>query len=113
MDQASLLVPRIVILFLIPIELGIVAWYFLYWDLFPKYSVQRLLPWLIFLLSGVGIPLLQIFMYKSITSTAKVDDLYVGVTIFAESMLAVALAFYLLFKRRVQSKDAQYCEPSK
>ena len=36
MDQTSLLVPRLTIILLVPIELGIVAWYFLYWDLFPK-----------------------------------------------------------------------------
>ena len=61
MDQTSLLVPRLTIILLVPIELGIVAWYFLYWDLFPKYSIRRLLPWLIFAVTGIGIPLLQIF----------------------------------------------------
>ena len=105
MDQTSLLVARVSILFFIPVELGIVAWYFLYWDLFQKYSVRRLLPWSIFILSAIGIPLLQIFIYRSITSVAKVDDPYVGATIFAESMLAVALIFYLLFKRRSRNKE--------
>ena len=95
-----LLVPRVAILFLVPIELGIVAWYFRYWDLFPKYSVRRLLPWLIFILSAIGIPLFQIFIYRSITSVTKVEDPYVGITIFLESALAVALMFYLLLKRR-------------
>ncbi len=104
MDQTSLLVPRVAILLLIPVELGIVAWYFLYWDLFPKYSARRLLPWVIFVLSAIGIPLLQIFIYRSIMSVAKVEDPYVGVVIFVESMLAVVLVFYLLFKRRSRSK---------
>ena len=104
MDPIPLLEPRIAILFLIPVELGIVAWYFFYWDLFPKYSVRRLLPWLILVLSGVGVPLLQIFIYKLITSTAKIDDPYVNVTIFIESVMAAALSFYLLFRRRTHNK---------
>ncbi len=104
MDETSLLIPRIAILFLVPVELGIVAWYFLYWDLFPKYSVRRLLPWLILVLSAVGIPLLQMLIYKSITSTAKINDPYVGIIIFVESVMAVTLLFYLLFKRRTQNR---------
>ena len=100
MDQTSLLVPRFTIILLVPIEIGIVAWYFLYWDLFPKYSIRRLLPWLIFVVAGIGIPLLQIFVYRSITSVTKIDDPFVFVVIFAESMMSVALAFYLLSKRR-------------
>lgn len=105
MDHTSLLVARVAILLLMPVELGIVAWYFLYWDLFPKYSVRRLLPWSIFIMSAIGIPLLQIFVYRAITSVAKVDDPYVGITIFAESILALALMFYLLFKRRSRSEE--------
>jgi len=104
MDQTSLLVPRLTIILLVPIELGIVAWYFLYWDLFPKYSIRRLLPWLIFAVTGIGIPLLQIFVYRSITSVTKIDDPFVFVVIFAESIMSVALAFYLLIKRR--SRDS-------
>ncbi len=104
MDQTPLLEPRVAILLLVPVELGIVAWYFLYWDLFPKYSVRRLLPWLIFVLSGVGVPLLQMFIYKSITSTAKINDPYVGVIIFVESVMAVALLFYLLLSRRTRGE---------
>ena len=104
MDQTPLLLPRVAILFLVPVELGIVAWYFLYWDLFPKCSVRRLLPWLIVILSGIGVPLLQLFIYKSMTSATKVDDPYVALTIFAESALAVALVFYLLSKRRSRNK---------
>jgi hypothetical protein len=98
MEQASLLLPRVAILFLVPIELGIVAWYLLYWDLFPKYSVRRLLPWFIFILGAIGIPLLQTFIYRS--SVTKIDDAFVEITIFVESALPVALTFYLLFKRR-------------
>jgi hypothetical protein len=107
MDQASLLLPRVAILFLVPVQLGIVLWYLLYWDLFPTYSVRRLLPWLILLLSGIGIPLLQISIYQGITSRAKIDDPFVGITIFIESALAVALMFYLLFKRRSRGKRVE------
>ena len=105
MDQISLQLPRIAILFLVPVELGIVAWYFLYWDLFPKWSVRRLFAWSIFILTVIGVPLLQIFIYRSITSVANVDGSYVLLIIFSESILAVALVFYLLFKRRSRNKE--------
>ncbi len=62
------------------------------------------MPWLIFVLSGVGVPLLQMFIYKSITSTAKINDPYVGVIIFVESVMAVALLFYLLLSRRTRGE---------
>jgi hypothetical protein len=90
---------------LAPIEAGIVAWYFLYWDLFPKYSVRRLLPWLIFIIiTGIGIPLLQISVYRSITSLTKIDDPFVFLVIFFESVTSAALAFYILVKRRKRGK---------
>ena len=62
------------------------------------------MPWLIFVLSGVGVPLLQMFIYNSITSTAKINDPYVGVIIFVESVMAVALLFYLLLSRRTRGE---------
>ncbi len=62
------------------------------------------MPWLIFVLSGVGVPLLQMFIYKSITSSAKINDPYVGVIIFVESVMAVALLFYLLLSRRTRGE---------
>ena len=104
MDHTSLLVPRLTVLLVAPIEFAVVAWYFLYWDLFPKYSIRRLLPWLIFLLTGVAVPLVQISIYRGMTSVTKVDDPFVGIVIFMESMGAVALAFYLLIRRRSRDK---------
>lgn len=107
MEQTSLLLARVAILFLVPVQLGIVAWYLLYWDLFPKYSVRRLLAWSIFFLSMVSIPLLQILIYRAITSIRKIEDPYVAITISVEGALALALMFYLLLKRRCgKSKSA-------
>jgi hypothetical protein len=102
MDRSSLLIPRAVILLLAPLQFAIVAWYFLYWDLFPKYSVRRVVPWLLFVLSGIGIPLLQISIYRAITAVARIDDPFVSITIFVESMMSVALVFYLLRSRRMR-----------
>jgi hypothetical protein len=106
-DQISLFLAHLAVLLLAPIELGLVAWYLLHWDLFPKYSMQRLLPLFVLILSGIGVPLLQAFAYRVITSVTKINDLFVGATIFFQSMLAVALGFYLLFKRRSASKDTK------
>ena len=91
---------------LVPFQLGIVAWYFLYWDRFPKYSLRQLLPWLILFLSGIGVPFAQIWIYRRITSLGRIDDPYLGITIFAQSAMAIALAFYLLVKRRRASRES-------
>jgi hypothetical protein len=99
-----LLVSRILITPLMLIELGIVGWYFLYWDLFPKYSVRRLLPWAILLLSTIGIPLLQIAAYKDVTSQQVVQDPFVPILISTESAASVALAFCLLLRRRLRNQ---------
>lgn len=101
------LLPRILITPLALVELGIVGWYFLYWDLFPKYSIRRLLPWVIFLASAIGIPLLQIAIYKDATSKQVVDDPFVSIVIFAESIASVALAFYLLLRRRSRNRGSK------
>jgi hypothetical protein len=102
MQQTHFLLARLAILPLALVQLSIVAWYLLYWDLFPKYSARRLLPWLIFVLSGIGIPLLQIYIYRSITSVGRIDDLFVAITIVAQSVLAVGVGFYLLRRRQTR-----------
>jgi hypothetical protein len=103
MQETHVLSARLAILPLALVELGVVAWYLLYWDLFPKYSVRRLLPWLIFVLSGIGIPLFQISIYRLITSAVgRIDDLYLAMTIAGQSALAVVLGFYLLRRRQVR-----------
>lgn len=84
------------------VELGIVGWYFLYWDQFPKYSIRRLLPWASFLISLIGIPLLQIAIYKDTTSKNAVDDPFIPILIFTESVASIALTLYLLWRRRSQ-----------
>jgi len=98
---------RLLITPLILVELGIVAWYFLYWDLFPQYSIKRLVPWLIFIISLVTIPLLQIGIYRAITSVKAIEDIFVFLVIFLESLLSAALIFYLLLKRRSQKRESE------
>jgi hypothetical protein len=85
---------------LAPVEMAVVAWYILYWDLFPKYSLQRIVAWLAFISTVVIIPLLQIELYKRINSLERIDDLFIGVLIFTESMLSVALLLFFLNRRR-------------
>ena len=81
------------------LELGIVAWYFLYWDLFPKKSAKRLIPWFIFLLSLLAIPIIQIGIYRKIYSVEIVDNLTVYLIIVLESLFSTVLIFYLLRRR--------------
>jgi hypothetical protein len=96
----ELLTARLAIAPLALVELGVVAWYFLYWDLFPKYSAQRLVPWLIFIMSVIGIPLLQIGIYRKLASAKEVDDVVVLLEIFLESLCSVGLIFVVLLIRR-------------
>ena len=88
------------------LEFGAVAWYLLYWDRFPKNSIRRLLPWLIFILSLVGIPILQIKIYQRVTSLDIVGD-GVFILISLESVLAIALIFYLLVRRRTEGRSSE------
>ena len=96
----ELLTARLAIAPLALVELGVVAWHFLYWDLFPKYSAQRLVPWLIFIMSVIGIPLLQIGIYRKLASAKEVDDVVVLLEIFLESLCSVGLIFVVLLIRR-------------
>ena len=98
---------RLLITPLILVELGIVAWYLLYWDLFPKYFIRKLVPWVLFIFSVIGIPLLQIYIYREITSEKAVNDAFVPLVIFVESMASVALGFYLLLKRRSRKRGSE------
>jgi membrane associated rhomboid family serine protease len=95
---------RLMITPLALVELAIVAWYFLYWDLFPKWSLRRLVPWMIFMISVGGIPFLQIGIYKQLASVAVVDDPFVALLIAAEGLLSAALMFYLLLRRRSKQR---------
>jgi hypothetical protein len=96
----ELLTARLAIAPLALVELGVVAWYFLYLDLFQKYSAQRLVPWLIFIMSVIGIPLLQIGIYRKLASAKEVDDVVVLLEIFLESLCSVGLIFVVLLIRR-------------
>ena len=95
---------KLVTIALAPVEMAVVAWYILYWDLFPKYSVQRIVAWLVFISTTVIIPLLQIELYKRMNALERVDDLFIGVLIFMESMLSVVLLFFFL-NRRIKRKS--------
>ena len=109
MQETRVLSARLAILPLALVELGVTAWYILYWDLFPKYSLRRLLPWLIFVLSGIGIPLLQISIYRLIApAVGRIDDVYLAMTLAGESALAVVLMFYLLHRRRTRQISTRH-----
>ena len=97
MDTA--LPARVPIILLMPLEIGIVGWYFWHWDVLPKYSVRRLLAWAIFMISAVALPLLQISIYRRLTASRRVEDPFVGIVILLESLISVFLAFYLVKKR--------------
>lgn len=88
------------------LEIGIVGWYFSQWDDLPKYSVRRVLAWTIFMISAVALPLLQISIYRRLTSARRVEDPFVGGVILIESLVSVALAFYLV-KRRSRAAGIQ------
>jgi len=88
------------------VQLGIVAWYFLYWDIFPKYSAQKIVSWLLSVLGVSAVPLLQIKIYQAVTSEQKVGDALL-VMIFFECMSSVILLLYLLVKRRNQERRSE------
>ena len=100
-----MIMPRLAIIIITPIQLALVAWYFAYWDKFPKYSLRRIIPWAIFTMSGIGIPLFQIFIYKNISGAKKVDDTWVGVIILLQSGTSIAMMYYILLKRRRNEKN--------
>jgi hypothetical protein len=87
---------------LVPVELSFVAWYMLYWDLFPKYSLRRIVAWLLFIASVVIVPLLQIQLYKSINLIERADSLFISYLIITESVLSTALMFLFLILRRLR-----------
>jgi hypothetical protein len=97
---------ELLIALLVLVELGVVGWYFLHWDLFPKYSIRRLFPWSVLISSILGIPLLQIYIYRTITAETIVGDVMLLI-ISLESILSTALMFYLLLRRRTQRVDSE------
>jgi hypothetical protein len=101
-SMPNLLVSKIAVLPLSIVEWVIVGWYVLYWDLFPKYSLRRLIPWFLLLASVVAIPVAQALLYRRLTSTNKVEGWFVPITIFIESAISVGLVLYFLKKRRSQ-----------
>jgi hypothetical protein len=104
---STMLIPRLAIILFIPFQLALVVWYLIYWDLFPKYSLRRLIPCVVFILSGIIIPLLQIFIYKTITGVASVDDIWVGIIVLIQSGAVVAVIFYLLLRRRRHARNGE------
>jgi hypothetical protein len=85
---------------LAPLEFIAVVWYVSYWDLFPKYSPQRITAWIVFVCSTVIIPIIQIKLYRRLNGIEVVDGRYLYALIFIESAISVALIFYILIRRR-------------
>lgn len=102
-----LLYARLLITVLMFIEFGIVAWYLLYWDLFSRYSIKRLGAWVIYIISVVAIPLLQIGIYREITSVNQIEDFFVFLVIWFESFVSVVLIFGLLLRRRFRKRRSE------
>jgi hypothetical protein len=91
---------RLAVLPLAAVEWALVAWYVLYWDLFPKHSLRRLIPWAILILSVLGILILQIFIYKQITGVRQVSDDVFKVMLAAENFIGGFVLLYLLNRRK-------------
>lgn len=91
---------RLSVLPLAVVEWGIVLWYFLYWDLFPKYSARRLIPWALFVLSVPAIVLLQIHIYKYIASVHRINDVVFKGALVFENAISVLLLFMILKRRK-------------
>jgi hypothetical protein len=85
---------------LAPLEFIGVVWYVSYWDLFPKYSPQRIAAWIVFVCSTVIIPIIQIKLYRRLNGIEVIDGRYLYVLIFIESTISVALIFLILIRRR-------------
>lgn len=80
------------------LEWGIVLWYLNYWDLFPKLSFKRLIPWFLVVLSIPTVILVQIFIYREITLSGAISDVVFKLILGLEQLVAVALVFW--FKKR-------------
>ena len=79
-------------------QLGTVACYLLYWDLYPRGSARRFFAWLASAITIVGIPFLQIKLYQQITSEKGIP-IFVAITITVECLLSMGLAFNILRRR--------------
>lgn len=108
-----LVMTRLIVLALGLSECMNAAWYFSYWDLFPKYSLRRLIPWLIFVLSGIGVPVAQILLYRGLTLTGRLEGLFVPVVVVAQSAITVAIALCMLKRRREHRTSITHADNSR
>jgi len=99
-SMSSFAVSVLATLALATLEFLAVVWYVAYWDLFPKYSPQRILAWIVFVCSTVIIPISQIKLYQRLNGIESDDGRYLYVLIFTESAISVVLIFSILIKRR-------------
>jgi hypothetical protein len=100
------LLGRLAILPFALLELGIVLWYLTYWDLFPRYSLKRLVPWFISVLSIGGTALGQLRLYLWITSSTRLTDNFVYAVLFVQSIFSGLLIFFVLIKRSAGTRRA-------
>jgi len=99
-SDTSLLVPRLVALALAIVLVGVVACYFLVWDKYPKWSFPRLSAWLILFCSVVGLPLLQLNAFCSLSGHRRVDDRLTIAIVLVECALGTALGVWFTYRKR-------------
>ena len=85
-------VARLIALALAPVQWGMAWWYLRYWDLFPKMSIKRLVPWCLVFLLNVVIP---VAIYRA-NSAAMYPDIVVSTIVFVDGIVFIVLLFFML-----------------
>ncbi len=87
-----------------PVQWSVALWYLGYWDLFPKYSLKRLIAWLLTVVILPGTVLVQYHVYRSIlAAVCRSDVIFYSVTI-VENTASISLLFYMLHRRRTKKR---------
>ena len=95
--MSQLLLDRLAVASLALVEFGIFAWHFHYWNRFPKYSLKRVIPWVVCVSSSIGIPLAQILLYRALTGANKVvgsDQSFLAAVIVIEGVVAICIGYW-------------------
>jgi hypothetical protein len=81
-------------------SLVFIWWYVSYWNLFPKYSIKRVIPWLALVCLTASAPFIQMIVYRefALNGTGPIQDQFVFGLIAAQGFLGVALIFWGLKK---------------
>src|ERR1035438_9197345 len=77
------------------IQFGAIFLFFGYWDLFPRYSVTRIVGWFIYSIVMVSVLIIQILSYRHITSSKLTNDSVFAMIVISEGILCFALMIYL------------------